>query len=217
MQWPERKPNDEGFGLAELGIYASLSVIVLTILGTMFISTLRIRDQVTDLTTAAGVGQLIATSVEEGVRNSAGALGSTTAEEKLGIQSGLMTTRGQLMRARVAVGATDGTIEWRCQAWFFSLDTHSVYSTSSDEMIEDPIGFSDVGGVHAPEAGDEAWTLLGSGIYLTEDTALFFGSDDDHVILSFEVVADNESLILIPSTVVPRDGAAGGNGPDACY
>jgi hypothetical protein len=213
----ERRASDEGFGMAELGIYAALSVVILTILATLFISSLRIREQVTDLTTAAGVGQVIASSVEEGVRNASGPLGAPDTEQQRGIKTEEQTLRGQLMRARVAVGAQDGSIVWQCQAWYFSLDTKSVYSATSDELIEDPVGFSEEGGVHEAEAGDGNWALLGSGVQLAPQTDVFFGADQDNVVLRFEVVADNERLILIPSTVVRRSGAAGGIGPDQCY
>ena len=72
-----RAEPEGGFGMAELAIYAALSVVILTIVASLFKSSLDTRTQVTDMSTAAGVGQLIATSVAEGVRNANGPLGAT--------------------------------------------------------------------------------------------------------------------------------------------
>lgn len=216
---------DDGFSLAELAVYACLSVVILTIAGTILISTIKTRTSVTELTEAVSVGQLIATSVEEGVRNAAGPVGSTDATQTLGVKSEPPTADGQLLRARVAVGAIDGTVVWQCQAWFYSMATQAVYSSTNDtEMVVDPIAFSIVNSTHVAQAGDDDWTLLGEGITLTEDHPQIFGTSDSgsqegqaNVVLYFEVTKDETSLVLIPTTVVNRKLEAGGTGPTVCY
>lgn len=213
----EKSTADEGFGMAELAVYAVLSLVVLTIVASLFNAALDTRTQVTDLTQAAGVGQLIATSVEEGVRNANGPLGATDNIQKRGIKVDLTTATGQLLRARVAVGAQDGSIVWRCQAWFFSPVTGSVYSTTSDTLIADPVGFTQTGGVHTPTAGTNSWTVIGSGVQTDSKHPIFFGENNSGVVLYFNVVTTGEPLLLIPTTVVPRSLAAGGTGPDQCY
>ncbi len=202
--------------MAELAVYAALSVVILTIVASLFKSSLDTRTQVTDMSTAAGVGQLIATSVAEGVRNANGPLGATDDDQKRGIKAELMTATGQLLRARVAVGAQNGSIVWRCQAWFFSPVTSSVYSTSSDQLIVDPVGFTQSGGVHAPTAGTNSWALVGSGVQLA-DVPVFFGANAQGVALHFNVATTEDPLLLIPTMVVPRSLAAGGTGPDTCF
>lgn len=206
--------DERGFGLAELLVYMVLSVLVLTISGSLMISALTARTQVSDLTSAAGSGQLIATSVEEGVRNASGALGTTDS----GIEAGVETAAGQLLRARVAVGTNTGSIVWRCQAWFYSVDTNSVYSAVDDAAaIEDPISFSESGGVHTPAAGSAHWTLLGEGVGKLDLGTSVFGAGDNQVVLRFKMSRDGVDLVHIPSTVVKRKLAAGGTGPTSCY
>jgi hypothetical protein len=210
--------NDEGFGLAELGIYAVLSVTVLTIVASVFFTSLNTRTQVTNLNRATSVGQLIATSIEEGVRNASGPTSTSDPVQRNGIKNDPPTEFGQLLRARVAVGASNATIVWRCQAWFYSSDTNAVYAAVNDSgPVDDPISFSVVDGTHVASAGDDHWQLLGEGIGLPESTNAFFGSGSDSIILRFSVTADDVSLVLIPSTVVKRVVAASGTGPDACY
>ena len=221
----ERLRADDGFGLAELGIYAALSVVVLTICGSIFISTLKVRTQVVELTDAVSIGQLIATSVEEGVRNASGPPGATDATQRLGVKSEPATSFGQLLRARVAVGTDAGTVVWQCQAWFYSIDTRAVYaSTNTTGLIDDPVSFSVVGGSHEASAGDDDWTLLGDGITFTEGHPQIFGTSTSgsqagqaNVVLYFEVTKDGTSLVLIPTTVVNRKLEAGGTGPTTCY
>jgi Tfp pilus assembly protein PilW len=213
-----RRADDTGFGLAELAIYATLSVTVLTIVASIFFTTLNTRTQVTDLTRATGVGQLIASSVEEGVRNASGPSSTSDPIQKAGIKAELPTTHGQLLRARVAVGASNASIVWRCQAWFYSSDTGAVYSAvNAAGAIVDPVSFSVVDGSHVASSGTDNWQLLGDGIALPDGVTAFFGAGSDRVVLRFEVTAQEVSLVLIPSTVVKRTLAAGGTGPSACY
>jgi hypothetical protein len=213
-----RAKDDRGISLAELAIYAALSTVVLTIVASVFISAVNTRTQVTDLTRATGVGQLIASSVEEGVRNASGPSSTSDPVQKVGIKAETPTEHGQLLRARVAVGASNATIVWRCQAWFYSSDTGAVYSAvNATTKINDPVSFSVVDGNHVPEIDDDRWTLLGDGIALPTGVTAFFGAGTDRVVLRFEVTAQDVSLILIPSTVVKRTLAAGGTGPTECY
>jgi hypothetical protein len=213
----ERKP-DAGFGLAELIIYAALSVVVLALGGAMLISALNARSQVTDLSEATSVGQLISASVQEGVRNASGAPGATDPVQRSGIKAELTTDRGQLLRARVAVGSSNGSVVWRCKAWFYSPETEAVYSAdSATGTVVDPVGFSVTRGVHAPAAGPNKWLLLGEGVKLPTGTTAFFGAGSDRVVLRFEVTNNEVSLVLIPSTVVKRTLEAGGTGPTSCY
>lgn len=215
-------PSDEGFSMVELLVYAMLSVVILSITGGMLIMSISTRIQVTDISQMSSTGQLIALSVQEGVRNASGPLTATTPEEQLGLSVGEMTATGQLMRARVAVGAVDGAIEWRCQAWFYSPETKAVYSAVDETgIIDDPVGFTETGNVHSPTAGSARWTLLGEGVELA-DTLLFFGvgtgDDGESITLRFAMTNDEDvRLVLIPSTIIKRSLVAEGTGPDACY
>jgi hypothetical protein len=209
---------DAGFGLAELIVYAALAVVVLTLGGSMLISALSTRSQVTTLSEATSIGQLISGSIQEGVRNASGPPGTTDPEQRAGIKAEVTTARGQLLRARVAVGSANGTVVWRCQAWYFSSQTEAVYSAvNATEAVADPGGFAVVNGRHSPAAGADEWLLLGEGVRLAPDASAFFGAGNDRVVLRFMIVDDDVSLVLIPTTVVKRTLEAGGTGPTTCY
>jgi hypothetical protein len=210
--------TDAGFGLAELIIYSALAVVVLALGGSMLISSLTTRTQVTTLSEATSVGQLISGSIQEGVRNASGPPGTTDLEQRAGIKAEVTTARGQLLRARVAIGSTNGAVRWRCQAWYFSSETHAVYSAvNATGAVADPGGFGVVNGRHSPATGAENWLLIGEGVRLAPDASAFFGAGNDRVVLRFMIVDEDVSLVLIPTTVVKRTLEAGGTGPTTCY
>lgn len=219
--------DDAGFSLAELGVYSVLSVVILLICSTIFIGSTTTRAQVVNLTTATSVGQLIANSVAEGAHNAAGAPGSS-GDQRLGVKAEEMTAEGQLLRARVAVGASDGTVIWQCQAWFYSTTTKAIYvATNPTTMVVDPVSFSIINSIHTASAGTDHWTLLGDGIELydpdqPEAHPQVFGSDGTtgglaQVVLYFSVTKNDTTLALIPTTVVNRQIEATGTGPTECY
>lgn len=219
----DRRASDEsGFSLVELLVYTLFIGVIFALAGGMLISALSAQGQVTGYTQAADAGQLIARSVEEGVRNASGAAGEEEPERIDGIlaEPMLPDNAGQLLRARVAVGANDGTVQWECQAWFYSAPTESVYfARSATGPVPNPGQFSiSATGEHVPTNVGANWLLLGSGVTLTEGTPEFFGtSGGGRVVLRFEVARDNVSLVLIPNTVVARKPTLGGEGPTSCF
>lgn len=215
------QPADAGINLVELLLYSFFLTAIFAVSGGLLISAISAQNQVTGFTEAADKGQLIARSIEEGVRNASGPAGAASPDEIDGIRAEAMTASpvGQLLRARVAVGAVDATVQWECQAWYYSGETGAVYFTrSSTGAIADPGNFSVVGGEHVPNAGSARWLLLGDGITLPADAPEFFGtSGQGRVVLKFEVASDDVSLVLIPNTVVTRKSTIGGTGPTACF
>lgn len=61
--------DDEGLTLVELIIYMSLTVVVGTIVVSMFISTIQTQERVTAVTQATTRGQVVAQSIEKALRN----------------------------------------------------------------------------------------------------------------------------------------------------
>ncbi len=219
----DRRASDEsGFSLVELLVYTLFIGVIFALAGGMLISALSAQGQVTGYTQAADAGQLIARSVEEGVRNASGAAGEEDAERIDGIRAEpmLADNAGQLLRARVAIGANDGTVQWECQAWFYSAPTESVYfARSTAGAVPDPGQFEvTADGRHVADNSGGNWLLLGSGVRLPADAPEFFGtSGGGRVVLRFEVARDNVSLVLIPNTVVARKPTLGGEGPTSCF
>lgn len=210
--------DDSGLSLIELLVYCMLLGVILAVTGGILISSLSAQQQVTGLTETADVGQLISRSVEEGVRNASGPLGATDPDQIIGIRAEPMTSDGQLLRARVAVGATGGVVTWECQAWFYSPETESFYwARDASGAISNPGGFSVDAGQHVADDGDDAWILVGSGVELPTGSSTFFGTAESQVTLRFTVKAEDVSLVLIPNTVVSRKPVVGGTGPTACF
>jgi len=189
---------DEGYTLVELLIYCLFSVVILAIVGGMLISSLTVEHEVRGLTETSSLGQVISRSVEEGARNASD------------IRAEPSVAAGQLLRARVAVGTSAGTVTWQCQAWYYASATKSFFWAKST-----------TGAVPAPLAGTNLhaapWLFLGDGVQPDGAAGAFFGSDGSNVILRFKVSSDTVNLVLIPNTVVKRQSAAGGTGPTTCF
>ena len=129
--------NERGFTLVELLIYSMLAILVLAIVGSILINSLRAERTVRDANEATSVGQLLAQSVTTGVRN-ASAITLSAPEPNT-----------QLLMVRTV---TAGEVaEWSCQAWYFGAG--EVRTTRSSTAIPAPT---------AASAAD--WTLLVEGI-----------------------------------------------------
>ena len=129
--------NERGITLVELLIYSMLAILVLAIVGSILINSLRAERTVRDANEATTVGQLLAQSVTTGVRN-ASAITLSAPEPDT-----------QLLVVRTV---TAGDIaEWSCQAWY--VGAGEVRTTRSSAAIPTPT---------AASVAD--WTLLGGGI-----------------------------------------------------
>ena len=190
--------GDSGYTLVELLIYCLFSVVILAVVGGMLISSLKVEHEVRGLTETSSLGQLISHSVEEGARNASG------------IRAEPSVAAGQLLRARVAVGTSAGSVTWQCQAWYYDRATSSFFwAKSASAAVPIPLASTNL---HAAP-----WLYLGDGVAPDSATGTFFGSDGSNVILRFKVSSDSVNLVLIPNTVVKRQSAAGGTGPSTCF
>jgi type II secretory pathway pseudopilin PulG len=189
---------DNGFTLVELLVFSFFSVIILIIAGGILISSLNVERETRGLAETANLGQLVSRTVEEGARNASD------------IRAEPLTAAGQLLRARVAVGTTGGSVTWECQSWYYSAATTGFYwATSNTGSIPAPASES---ALHA-----SPWLFLGDGLHPDDETGTFFGSDGSNVTLRFRVSSDDVDLVLIPNTVVKRQSATGGVGPATCF
>jgi type II secretory pathway pseudopilin PulG len=190
--------DDNGFTLVELLVFSFFSVIILAIAGGILISSLNVERETRGLAETANLGQLVSRTVEEGARNASD------------IRAEPLTAAGQLLRARVAVGTTGGSVTWECQSWYYSAVTTGFYWATST-----------TGAVSAPTSEAELraspWLFLGDGLHPDDETGTFFGSDGSNVTLRFRVSSDDVDLVLIPNTVVKRQSATGGVGPATCF
>jgi type II secretory pathway pseudopilin PulG len=197
-QGRHEQQNEGGFTLVELLVFSFFSVIILIIAGGILISSLNVERETRGLAETANLGQLVSRTVEEGARNASD------------IRAEPLTESGQLLRARVAVGTTGGSVTWECQSWYYSAVTTGFYwATSATGAVPSPTSEADLRA--AP------WLFLGDGLHPDDETGTFFGSDGSNVTLRFRVSSDDVDLVLIPNTVVKRQSSTGGVGPATCF
>lgn len=182
---PIRHPSAEsGFTLIELLVYMSFAVVVLSIVGGMLVSSLRTERDVRSAAEASDLGQVIARSVQIGIRNAS--------------QVALTTVSGtQFLIARTAGGGT--TAEWACQAWYYTPDAGgSIYikRTTPASVILPPTASSLAG-----------WTKLGDGVSVSG--AAVFSGINGRIDLELDVDAGNQMSVSVNSTAAMRTLATG--------
>jgi prepilin-type N-terminal cleavage/methylation domain-containing protein len=191
-----RRTSDSGFTLIELLIYMLLFGLVLSIAGAIVVNTARTSKTVTSVTEASAAGQLVAYSVEKGIRNSS---------------DFNLTPVGSTDQFLVARTARNGEpLTWVCEAWY--------YTSAGNGSIRHTVSSTEIA---APTVADLAtWTLLGTGIApkISEGTPPVpihvFEAADDLLTLSFSALAGDHPPVDITSSALSRAGATGS---PACY
>ena len=119
-----RRLRDEssGFTLIELVVASSLTVIISIVIGSMLISTLGSEKTVRTTTQATSSGQLVAQSIDKGVRN------ATWID--------LTASSGEYFLT-VRTASSTATVTYRCQAWYIT-PAGTAYMQSSPTKITKP-------------------------------------------------------------------------------
>jgi prepilin-type N-terminal cleavage/methylation domain-containing protein len=198
---------DEGFTLVELLVTVAFLGVVVTIASTLLLAGSRTQSQVNSMSSATNRGEIVARSVETGVRN------SSVYQIELPDANG-----SQLLRARVATGVEADTVTWQCQGWYYDAPSENVWTTTSANAI--PLVTS--------AAGVSSWTLIAGGIELDgnadldgdglpDGNAQIFSGSVDELRLHYVVTDGDLALVLVPSTIVQQLDVTGGLGPTTCY
>lgn len=176
----DREPrSDEGITLVELLIYMFLAVIVLTIVGSILINSLRAESQVRDAAQSASTAQLIAESLGRGVRNASAVEISTPAAGSL------------LLRTRSIDASSSGS--WYCHAWIWS--SGELRTTRSSTAISAAPGAATIAG----------WTLLATDVEQVGAAPLFsLGADQRSVDVRLRVGIGDGVPVLIDSVMVAQ-------------
>lgn len=176
--------SELGFTLIELLIYMLLLGLVLSVVGGLLINTMINTKTVSIVTAASTAGQLVAHSVEKGIRNSSD------------FQLTSPTGTDQFLVARTVGGAATPT--WTCSAWYYSAagDGSVRYTTSTSAILP-------------PTAAElQTWTLLGEGIKPVSGTGIF-SALDEQLSVSFLGLAGDHPPVAITSSAFSRAGASG--------
>lgn len=176
-----RDENEAGFTLPELLIYCILLAIVMTIIGSMLISSLRTERTVDRVVSASTTAQLAIKSIQYGVRNASAHVLPP------------LTNGNQLLLARVAKPDVED-LEWSCRAWYFDRSKGEIRYRESDLPITEP---------SATELED--WTLLAERVTAKSGTTIFGTSGSQEVTVGFTVATGGDDPpVDIKTSVVRR-------------
>jgi Tfp pilus assembly protein PilV len=172
--------RDSGFTLPEVIMYGLLLGIVLGVVASMMVSGQTAERTIRNVFDASTDGQLLADSLETGVRNASGYKVTAPTEST------------QLLSARVAQG--DTSIVWNCVSWYYSpdVDGGSVWYKSSPTAINEP-----------SSSTLPTWTRLVSGVKPASGTKIFEIAGSQ-LTFSYKVDADGNPPATISSSATSR-------------
>lgn len=177
------RSSDRGFSLIELLIAMSLFAVVITVVGSIIVSSLTADRTVREVTGTTTNGQLIVNVIEETVRNST-AVSVDPDPDGVSVFAVARTTAG-------------GTA--RCQAWFYDNEVGTVFQRSAATAIVPP----------SPGSVSADWTAISSGIAPIEDNSgtlvpVFALDGTRGLAVSFSVDGGSGTSSLFITTVTGR-------------
>jgi prepilin-type N-terminal cleavage/methylation domain-containing protein len=177
------RSSDRGFSLIELLIAMSLFAVVVTVVGSIIVSSLTADRTVREVTGTTTNGQLIVNVIEETVRNST-AVSVDPDADGVSVFAVARTTAG---------GAA------RCQAWFYDNEVGTVFQRSAATAIVPP----------TPGSVSADWTAISSGIAPIEDNSgtlvpVFALDGTRGLAVSFSVDGGSGTSSLFITTVTGR-------------
>lgn len=177
MMTVDLRRDDRGFTLIELLASSLLFAVIFTVIGSIFISLVRTQESVETTTQTTSGGQLVARSIDDGIRNSSGFQLTAVGTD-------------QMLTARTA--GSGATLTWTCTAWY--------YASGGDGSIRT---FTSSTAISAPSATQLAnWTLLIEGVEPRVGTTVFT-VDGPRLSVAFDALADGQNPTAIEFSVAP--------------
>ncbi|WP_138315765.1 hypothetical protein [Rhodoluna limnophila] len=168
--------STKGVGLIEVLLYSALTLIVLTMLAGMLSTMLNVQRNVVNGSSASQQAQLIAKSVDTGIRNATA------------VRLDSVNTADQFVVARSATAGAN--ISWTCLAWYFESqgDGRVLFHRSSTAIP-----------VPTAEERDQ-WLVLGEGI-IAKNTSGIFSLSGSRLSLFFDSKLAGTPPVSIRKTV----------------
>lgn len=189
-----RASADAGMSLVELLIYSLLLVTILVIAGAIIMNSLTTQQTVTTVTSATSAGQLVSSSVEQGIRNASS------------FQVATPTAFGQALRSRTVRVTQAGVSTWQCQAWF-RTSGGDFYTRVGNATIAVPATAGDL----------TSWTLISRGVNLPAGVTQAFTGSSGQLTLAVSVDPGDADSVLISTTIVSRPQTDTGTAPTTCF
>jgi len=172
--------------LVELLVYSVLLAIVLTVVGSLLISTLRTQGTVRAQSEASTTGQAAMRLMERSIRNAA------VYSMPSGFDNNLLITK-----TRVGEDPSLAS-SWECRAWYFDPMTGDLVYTSG------PATGTPVTADLTPPIDTSGWSLVFEHVTRAPDADVFQYEQLGGVKISFDVRAGS-SEVSFRSTVISRD------------
>lgn len=195
------REQDAGLTLVELIIYSLLLSVIVAIAGGMLISSITTQRDVSRITTATSDGQVVASSIEAGIRNAGGSAPFTIASSPL----------GPVLKTRTATVTASGTVTWTCRAWLHTTADGKIWTRRSETAA-----------VPTPTdaAGLAGWSLLASGVTPASghgavfQSAGVFGAPALRIV--FDIAGEGTAPVRIDSEIAVLQTPTTGGGPTSC-
>jgi type II secretory pathway pseudopilin PulG len=175
-----KQKRESGFGLVELVIYIALTLIILSAVGSVVVSMVKVQNQVMDTANSSEQAQLVTRVIGSGVRNA-------TALDLQTLPNG-----DQILRMRTATSAATPT--WICSALYVDVPTKTIKSRSSAVAIGTPT-----------QQELSGWASLGSGISSVQGVPILQLSGNT-LRLQFSSQVAAETPIVIRTTISQGGG-----------
>lgn len=176
-----RLRDDRGFTLMEMLVASALFALVIFVAGGIFIGQTNAQRQVSAITSTTSSAQLAGSAIDSGIRNASGFKLTASGSD-------------QLLVARVAGGGS--TLQWTCQAWYYSASAHTISTHASTPGTP----------VTVPTAAQlTTWTLLVSGVSARSGSTIFTAAGAT-LSVSFNATPANNRAVAIAFSSSPLAG-----------
>ena len=170
------RDDASGFTLVELIVSSMLIVVIAVVIGNILLTTLGSEKTIRTTTQATSSGQLVAQSIDKGVRN------ATWID--------LTAASGEYFLT-VRTASSTATVTYSCQAWYITQAGVAYMQTSANKITK-PVGGNVAG-----------WTLLTTGVQQVGTTSILSRTGRE-VTITFEVDAGDAQNVLITTSALSR-------------